>query len=194
MQLRSLIFVVGLIASIAAGNGCAETTSHPSPPTAQATTTGADVSARLARRGGEAAKFGQVKPITGKDWRRYLAEQRGKVVVVNFWATWCDTCREEIPGFVALQNKYGSQGLQIIGLSIDEGPIGDVQKFYNEYKMNYPVFIADLEITEDPLWGGVEITPTTVILDKTGKRVKRFEDEELTDQETFEKTIEPLLK
>ena len=73
-----------------------------------------------------------------------LSHYRGKVVILNFWATWCSPCRSEIPRFVDLQNKNGGDGLQIVGISLDDDP-KLVRGFYQQLRMNYPVAIGDCE-------------------------------------------------
>lgn len=70
-----------------------------------------------------------------------LPEWRGKLVLLNFWATWCPPCREEIPGFVRLQRRYGNEGLQIVGISVDNPEA--VARFWQEMKINYPLLLAD---------------------------------------------------
>src|SRR5512135_2308447 len=69
-----------------------------------------------------------------------LSAYRGTVVLLNFWATWCGPCREEIPSLVSLQEKYRNKGLQIIGISLDDDA-APIPAFYRQYKMNYPVAI-----------------------------------------------------
>src|SRR3974390_64998 len=85
---------------------------------------------------GNAAPDFTVTDLTGK--KLSLADYRGKVVLLDFWATWCTPCRAEIPHFVKFQEKYRDQGLQVIGISMDDGP-KPVLDFYQEFKMNYPV-------------------------------------------------------
>ena len=95
-----------------------------------------------------------------------LSSYRGKVVLLDFWATWCDPCREEIPHFVDLQNQYGEQGLQIIGVSMDDGP-EPVRDFCQRFKMNYPVVMGNAEIGE--LYGGVLGLPIAFLLGRDGR-------------------------
>jgi thiol-disulfide isomerase/thioredoxin len=98
------------------------------------------------------------------------ASLRGKVVIVNFWATWCPPCREEIPDLVALQAKYKDQ-LQIIGVSQDSGSIDDVRRFTVEHRMNYPTVMTTAEI--EKLFPGVYALPTSFILDREGKLAQK---------------------
>jgi len=117
------------------------------------------------------------------------SDLKGKVVILDFWATWCPPCRQEVPHFVALQNKYRDQGLEIVGLSLDKGGAADVKPFVEEYKVNYMMLIANDKTAED--YGGITGIPTTFVLDKDGKIVKRFLG--YTDPAVFEETIRPLL-
>jgi thiol-disulfide isomerase/thioredoxin len=94
----------------------------------------------------------------------------GKVVVINFWATWCGPCRDEMPDLVALQAHYKDQ-LAIIGLSIDEGSVSGVQAFAKEFAVNYPVAIAGEAVIK--AFGGVDVVPATFMVDRQGKIVQR---------------------
>ena len=95
-----------------------------------------------------------------------LSSYRGKVVLLDFWATWCDPCREETPHLVELQNKYGAQGLQIIGVSMDDGP-EPVRDFYQHFQMNYPVVMGSADIGK--LYGGVLGLPIAFVIAPDGR-------------------------
>ena len=98
------------------------------------------------------------------------ASLRGKVVLINFWATWCPPCREEIPDLVALQEKYKDQ-LQIIGISQDSGGVEGVRRFVAEHRVNYPTVMSTAEI--EALFPGVYALPTTFVLDREGKLAQK---------------------
>ena len=114
-----------------------------------------------------AAPHLQLTDLNGNSFN--TASYQGKVLVVNFWAAWCTPCAAEVPQFVAMQEKYREQGLQILGISMDDADDG-LRKFYREHKMNYPVVAGDLKIAD--AYGGVMGLPTTFVIGRDG-RVER---------------------
>jgi len=118
-----------------------------------------------------------------------LSDYNGKIVIVDFWATWCPPCREEIPSFVQLQKQYKND-LQILGVSLDTGTKNDVAPFMKEYKMNYPVLFANNEVVNN--YGGIEAIPTTFIIDQEGNIINSFIG--YHDKSAFVAEIERLLK
>ena len=98
------------------------------------------------------------------------ASLRGKVVIVNFWATWCPPCRAEIPDLVALQEKYRDH-LQVIGISEDETPVAGVRAFASEHKINYPIVMTTPEIAK--MFPAVSALPTSFILDRESRIVQK---------------------
>lgn len=115
-----------------------------------------------------------------------LADYRGKVVILDFWASWCPPCKREIPDFITLQKEYESRGLQIIGVGLDEQE--NIASFARENGINYPVVIGNDEIVK--LYGGISGIPTTFIIDKEGNVTDRFEG--FTEKRVFEGAIKKL--
>ena len=140
-----------------------------------------------AKRGpGDAPDF-TVTDLQGK--KLSLSDYRGKVVLLDFWATWCAPCLEEIPHFVDMQQKLGPQGLQTIGISMDDGP-KPVQKFYQEHNLNYPVAVGDSKLADS--FGGMMGLPVTFVINRDGQIRKKFVG--ATDPAVIEQEVVAALK
>ncbi len=118
--------------------------------------------------GGGAPDF-TVTDLQGK--KLALSDYRGKVVLLDFWATWCAPCLQEIPHFIDMQQKLGPQGFQAIGISMDDGP-KPVQEFYQEHNLNYPVALGDSKLADS--FGGILGLPVTFVINRDGQIRKKF--------------------
>ena len=116
------------------------------------------------------------------------AQWRGKVVLLNFWATWCPPCREEIPILVELAKKY-KDTLQIVGISVDDGSPNDVRDFAKAFHINYPVVMWSHELVSE--YGGVPALPTTFLINKDGRVVQKHEG--LYPPEVYETEVRSLM-
>ncbi len=106
-----------------------------------------------------------IKDMTGKTIT--LDSLKGKVVVLNFWATWCPPCRAEVPDFVAFYNEHKADGLEILGVSVDTNTASQVPAFIQKNAVTYPVAMFTNKIVRD--YGPIDAIPTTFIIDKTGR-------------------------
>jgi len=106
-----------------------------------------------------------LESLDGKTMR--LSDFRGKAVLLNFWATWCGPCKVEMPWFVDLQNQYGSQGLQIVGVAMDDASKEDIGKFAKDMGVNYPILIGKDSVADQ--YGGVDGLPETFLITRDGK-------------------------
>lgn len=118
-----------------------------------------------------------------------LSELEGKVVLLNFWATWCGPCKIEMPWFLEFQQKYRDRGFTVIAVSMDEEGWDVVRPFLNELRPNFPVVIGNDEMGND--FGGVVALPTTFIIDREGKIASTHQG--LVSKRKYEREIEQLL-
>jgi thiol-disulfide isomerase/thioredoxin len=119
-----------------------------------------------------------------------LEAYKGKVVLLNFWATWCGPCKAEIPGFVRLQDKYRDKGLVIVGYSVDD-TAEKAKAYAAEYKMNYPILLGegreDVQDAYGPIWG----IPASFLISKDGKVCRKHMG--IAPEAVFEKEVAALL-
>jgi cytochrome c biogenesis protein CcmG/thiol:disulfide interchange protein DsbE len=129
-----------------------------------------------------------LKDMNGKNVS--LSAYKGKVLLVDFWATWCGPCKVEIPGFVDLYTRYRGQGFEIVGVLVDD-QIAKAKPFAQQFKMNYPVLDGDkrddVKDAFGPLWG----LPTAFLIGRDGKICKKHSG--FATKEQFEKEIKALL-
>lgn len=150
------------------------------------------IAGRRTARKPKAAASGNLAPdfsVTDLDGRKLtLSDYKGKVVLLDFWATWCSPCREEIPHFVEMQNQYGPQGFQVIGVSMDDDA-KPVHEFARQFKLNYPVALGDDKLAQR--YGGVLGLPVNFIIDREGHIYSKHLG--ATDVSVFDNEIKDLL-
>ena len=129
-----------------------------------------------------------MKDLDGKDVS--LSSFKGKVILLNFWATWCGPCKAEIPGFVELQEQYGKDGLVVVGYSVDDDA-PKARAFAEQYKMNYPILLGlgreDVQDAYGPIWG----IPASFIISRDGRVCQKHLG--IAPKAVFEKEIKALL-
>ncbi len=128
-----------------------------------------------------------LQDLNGKSVK--LSDFKGKVVILDFWATWCPPCRAEIPHFVELQKQYRDKGLVIVGVSLDQGGPDVVSSFVKQQGINYPIVMGTEDVSSR--YGDIQAIPTTFVIDQNGNIVDKHEG--FTDKDVFEKEITPLL-
>ena len=129
-----------------------------------------------------------VKTLAGSPFK--LSSLKGKVVLLDFWATWCPPCRQEIPHFKELYTQYHSKGLEVIGVALDEGGEKDVAPFAQQNQINYPLSATGSQELAQA-YGGIRGIPTTFLIDKQGRIAQKYIGYQ--DKEVFEKEIQALL-
>jgi len=160
--LTAFIAAVGLTVAVAAPSFAIPQKGQPAPPIKVVSTSGQQIS---------------------------LANYKGYVLVIDFFATWCPPCREAIPHLNGLSRKYGRQGLQVLGLSLDDGDEGGVKDFIASKRIVYPVALAGQDVQTDY---GLRSLPTVYVIDKKGNVADKFmggSDETLKTMETLIKKL-----
>ncbi len=142
------------------------------------------------QQGAQAILATQLPDLDGND--QAVSQWLGKVIVVNFWATWCTPCREEIPEFIEAQKKYGDQGLMFVGIAIDQAD--KVKMFSKEFGINYPVLVGSMNT-----WSLLEAAgnrhsalPYTVVINRSGELVENYLGR--VNLKKLEKLVIPLLQ
>lgn len=118
-----------------------------------------------------------------------LSDYRGKVVILNFWATWCPPCKAEVPGFVKMYNEHKDDGLVILGVSLDRDGWQSVAPFIRNHQVSYPVVIGNRDVVD--AYGNIQSIPTTFVLDKQGKVQRKYVG--LRDEKVFENDFQTLI-
>lgn len=160
----------------------------PSLPSPAAKTAGSSGGAVCPANAKKANLDFTVKDMNGATVK--LSSFKGKVILLDFWATWCPPCKAEIPGFVELQDAYREKGLQVLGVSVDDTP-DKLKPFATEFKMNYPVLVGlerdDLQDAYGPMWG----IPTTYLIARDGRICRK--NSGIVGKAQYESDIQGLL-
>src|SRR5438046_1375794 len=135
---------------------------------------------RMARRSGVSAAPRITQATVAPDFslesldgkNMSLSDLRGKAVLLHFWATWCGPCKIETPWLVELQKEYGSQGLQVVGIAMDDSGKDDIEKFAKDMGVNYPVLLGKEAVGD--AYGGVPALPESFFIGRNGKIVERI--------------------
>jgi thiol-disulfide isomerase/thioredoxin len=128
-----------------------------------------------------------VRTLDGRTLR--LDELRGRPVILDFWATWCAPCKVSMPQLSAMQARYGTRGLVIVGLSVDDGPPQAVRRFTERRQLRFPMAMASEAMLDD--YGPVRSIPTTIFIDRRGRIVRRVVG--YVDAETLEGFVREIL-
>jgi len=126
------------------------------------------LSSKTPRKGDVAPDF-TLKVLGENGKTMQLSSLKGKGVIVNFWATWCEPCKIELPWLVELQKKYGPEGLQIIGVADDDSGEKTISDFAHKMQINYPVLLGTDQVADQ--YGGLDGLPTSFFIDRSGKVV-----------------------
>jgi len=142
--------------------------------------------------------YGALKKIKAPDFSLFdlnnkivrLSKFKNKIIILNFFATWCPPCRMEIPGLIEFYKEYKSRGVVLLGICLDAKNIKKVRKFAKSYKINYPVLIGTRKVVMD--YGGIRAIPTTFFINHNGEIVDRIIG--YADEEELKAIVDKLIK
>ena len=161
---RQILTIGLLLAALAMGLTLLQKRMHQQKDSENTAATAAAAPAVPGIRGKPAPDF-ELPNLEGA--KVHPSDFKDKVLLVNFWATWCAPCIVEIPWFLEFQKKYGPEGLQVVGISLDETGTKDVAPFVKKHNMTYPILLGDDKVAEE--FGGIMGLPTTFLVDRNGK-------------------------
>jgi cytochrome c biogenesis protein CcmG/thiol:disulfide interchange protein DsbE len=187
--MKRTLVIVGTVIALVALVIVADRATRRTPSHAAKAANGVDIA--------EMAPDFTLKDLKGNDVS--LGQYRGKVVLINFWATWCDPCRVEIPWLIEMQDKYGPRGFVVLGIAMDEDGRKAVEPYVQKERftvngdsgraMNYPILLGNDTVADK--FGGLIGFPTSVLISKDGRQVKRITG--LISYDEIAKAIESLL-
>ena len=168
---RNLLFVLFVIVAVTAALFLGKRMSHDGQASANASGNSIFHPAQKGPDQGSMAPDFDLKVLDGGGKTMKLSSLRGKAVIVDFWATYCGPCKIEMPWFVELQKKYGPEGLQIVGVAVDDAGEKAISDFTKKMGINYPILIGTEKVADQ--YGGLDGLPTTFFLDRSGKIIDR---------------------
>jgi thiol-disulfide isomerase/thioredoxin len=168
---RNLALVLLAIALITAGLFLGKRMSKESQASASTSSNSIFHPATQGPDKGTTAPDFDLKVLDGGGKTMKLSSLRGKAVIVDFWATYCGPCKIEMPWFVEMQKEFGPQGLQIVGVAMDDASTEDIAKFAKEMGVNYPILLGKESVGQS--YGGVGVLPTTYFVNRDGKVTDR---------------------
>ena len=172
IRFRSLVLVSGILAVACLGLWAyqGEVESKTPQVVAQVDSPSAENPAVSHLRSENAMPDFELQDLTGNSVR--LSDYEGKVVLINFWATWCGPCRAEIPELVEIQKEYGGSDFTVIGISLDQGGIDLVQRFVNAHNLNYPILMGNALVVMQ--YGNFQAIPATFLLNSKHELARRY--------------------
>jgi cytochrome c biogenesis protein CcmG/thiol:disulfide interchange protein DsbE len=190
MKLRKLFYLILVLTFIAAG--CKKKEPEPQQQgqanvEAEEKPTQPPVDKAPPGPGGKSAPSFTLQDLNGKPVS--LSDFKGKVIILDFWATWCPPCVMEIPHFIELYEQYKDQGFAMVGISLDHQGISVVKSFVRKYQVNYTILMTDGRV--DKAYGGIPGIPTTFVIDAAGNIRQKYVG--YRDKAVFEAEIKALL-